>query len=127
MWRLYLTIAATGLVYPLIVALALRLWGRWIGGKATPAESEPGVAGIRAWFCASNIGVAVLLVSFGWYGYDVSPLLGAVIVAALLAAYPILRMESSAPAAVTASPVGEDLSAEREKIVSMLEAGEADA
>jgi len=121
--EIYLAIAAVGLVYPLIVALSLRLWGRWIGGKATPAECEPGVAGIRAWFCASNIGVAVLLVDFAWYGYDVSPFLGAVIVAALLAAYPILRMESSVPAAVIASPVGEDLSAEREKIVSMLEAG----
>lgn len=120
--EIYLAIAAAGLVYPLIVAFALRLWGRWIGGKATPAESEPGIAGIRAWFCASNIGVAVLLVDCAWYGYDVSPFLGAVIVAALLAAYPILRMESSAPAAA-AAPVGEDLSAEREKIVSMLEAG----
>lgn len=121
--EIYLAIAAVGLVYPLIVALALRLWGRWIGGKATPAECEPGVAGIRAWFCASNIGVAVLLVDFAWYGYDVSPFLGAIIVAALLAAYPLLRMESPAPAAVAPSPVGEDLSAEREKIVSMLEAG----
>src|SRR5207237_882408 len=47
-------------------------------------------------------------------------LLGVVVVAALLGAYPVVRMES--PAAAPA-PVAEDLSAEREKIVSMLEAG----
>src|SRR5579862_4000666 len=57
--EIFLAIAAVGLLYPLSTALTLRLWGRWIGGKATPAEREPGIAGIRAWFCGSNVGVAV--------------------------------------------------------------------
>ena len=125
--EIFLSVAAAGFLYPFAAALILRLWGRWIGGRATPAEREPGAAGIRAWFCASNVTVGALIVVCAWLAHDVSPLLGAIVIATLLAADPLLRMQTAAIAAAetgTSTPrVGEDLSAEREKIVSMLEAG----
>lgn len=130
--ELFFGIASVALIYPLLAAFILRLWGRWIGGKATDDEREPGAAGIRAWFSASNVTVGVLLVICAHLGYSISPLFSAVILAAILAAYPALRMEtpSGATAAVGSAglasvpkPPAEDLSAEREKILSMLEAG----
>jgi hypothetical protein len=102
-----------------LTAFVLRLWGRWVGDRATPEERQPGLAGVRAWFSASNVVVAVAIVLTTWLAFDVSPLLMVVVVAAALAAYPVLRMES---APVTSTPV-DDLSVEREKIVAMLEAG----
>jgi hypothetical protein len=111
---------AAGLFVAFLTAFALRLWGRWIGVSATAEERLPGLPGIRAWFCASNVFVGGMIVLTAWLGYDISALLALVVVAALLAAYPLIRIES--PAAAPA-PVAEDLSAEREKIVSMLEAG----
>ncbi len=113
-------VVASGLFVVFLTAFALRLWGRWIGESASAEERQPGLPGIRAWFCASNVFVGGMIVLTAWLGYDISALLAVVMVAALLAAYPLIRMES--PAAAPA-PVAEDLSAEREKIVSMLEAG----
>jgi hypothetical protein len=117
----FLSVAATGLLIVFVTAFALRLWGRWIGDRATPAERLPGVGGIRAWFCASNVVVGSALILCAWWGDDISPLLGVVLVGALLAAAPVAR--SGSPANTTAAPVPEDLSPEREKIVAMLEAG----
>ena len=105
-------------------AFALRLWGKWVGGKVTPEESQPGQPGVQAWFGAANVVVGLALVVTAWAGYDVSPLLTAVVVGGALAAYPLLRMESPAPA-IAAAP--DHSSGEREKIVSMLEAGKITA
>jgi hypothetical protein len=124
--ELYFGIAATGLLWPLVAAFFLRLWGRCIGTQATDAERQPGVEGIRAWFCPSNITVGALIVLCAWLGYEISPLWSVVVLAALLAACPLVRMEPPTLAAAAAGPapaMAEDLSAEREKIVSMLEAG----
>ena len=98
-----------------LTAFGLRFWGRWIGDKSTPEERQPGLPGVRAWFCASNVVIGVCLVLFTSVGFGISPLLVVVLVAALLAAYPILRMESG-PLPVSKSPVADDLSAEREKL-----------
>jgi hypothetical protein len=118
--RVIMSDVAAGAAIVFLTAFALRLWGRWVGGKATPEEGQPGLAGIRTWFCASNVVIAVAIVLTTWLGFDVSPLLMAVLLAAALAAFPLLRMESATAAP---PPITDDLSAEREKIVSMLEAG----
>lgn len=110
--------AGTAIVF--LTAFTLRLWGRWVGEKATADERQPGMPGVHAWICNSNVIVGLVLVLTLWYGFDLSPLLIAVVIAAALAAYPLLRMESPAPAP---APVADDLSAEREKILAMLEAG----
>jgi hypothetical protein len=114
---------AAGACIVFLTALVLRLWGRWIGDKATPAERQPGTPGVHAWFTGGNVAVGVTIVILAWYGFDVSPILTAVLLCAVFAAYPVLRMETPAAAApVFAKPV-DGHSPEREKIVSMLEAG----
>lgn len=105
-------------------AFVLRLWGRWVGEKATAEERLPGMAGVRAWFSTSNVIVGAILVLTLWFGFDISPLLSVIGIGAALSAAPLLRMES--PTAAPA-PVPDDLSAEREKIVSMLQAGKLTA
>lgn len=103
-----------------LTALVLRLWDRWMCDRATPEERLPGVAGVRAWFSTPNVIVGALLVLCAWAGHDISPFLGIASVAALLAAPALIR---AIPAAPNPVPIREDLSAEREKIVAMLEAG----
>ncbi|MES2657251.1 MAG: hypothetical protein V4689_01470 [Verrucomicrobiota bacterium] len=103
-----------------LTAFVLRLWGRWVGEKATHEENQPGMPGVRAWFSASNVAVGVALILALWYGFDISPLLSAVVIGSSLAAAPLLRMESPAPASAS---LADDLSPEREKILSMLETG----
>ena len=115
---------AAGTCIVFATAFVLRLWGRWIGGQATPDESQAGQVGVRAWFCASNVVVGLAIVICAWSGYDVSPLFTAVAVGGALAAYPLLRMESAAPAI---SVVPDHSSGEREKIVAMLEGGKITA
>lgn len=129
-----LSVIAAGLAFPLLVALVLRLWGRWIGDNMTAEERLPGAAGLRAWFSASNVTVGILLIVCAWWGHDISPMLSGVIVGGVLAAQPLLGLGASATDSTPAStqgpglasvprPPAEDLSVEREKIVSMLEAG----
>jgi hypothetical protein len=114
------TVAASGIFILFLVPFVLRLWGRWIGDSATDEERLPGLPGIRAWFSPANIFVGIMLVVSAWLGYAMSPLLCSAVVVALLVAYPAIRIESPA---VSPAPAAEDLSAEREKILSMLEAG----
>lgn len=123
-------LVAAALIGPLLIAFVLRLWGRWIGGRSTPEERLPDAAGIQAWFSSSNITVALLLVLCAWLGQDVPPILTGGILAALLAAQPLLGLGGATPApaggpglASVPRPPADDLSAEREKILSMLEAG----
>ena len=122
--RIFLSFFATTAAIVFLTAFVLRLWGRWVGDKATNEEREPGLPGVRAWFSAANIVVGVLLVLTLSAGFDYPALLIAVVVCAALAAYPLLRMESPVSASVSPpAPVADDLSAEREKILAMLEAG----
>jgi hypothetical protein len=108
---------AAGTCILLLAALGLRLWVRWVIGRMTSEERLPGRPGIRAWFCASNVIVGLLVVALAWYGFGASPVVSSVAIAALLAAYPLLRSESSAAMAA------DDLSAERQRIMAMLETG----
>lgn len=122
-------ITVTGIVLCIVLAAAfgIRLWGRWIGGRMTENERQPGRAGIAAWFGIGNVLVGLGIVLTAWMGFKISPLLSATVIAGLLAAYPLLSLESRpAPAggpAILPPPVRDDLAAEREKILSMLEAG----
>jgi hypothetical protein len=109
-----------GVAIVFLTAFSLRLWGRWVGEKATVEERQPGLPGVRAWFSTGNVIVGLTLVLTLWFGFDYSPLLTAVVIAGALVAYPLLRLEATAP---VSAPVAEERSAEREKILAMLEAG----
>lgn len=122
--ELALMLIARGLLIVFSVPFILRLWGRWIGDAATAEERLPGTLGIRAWFSTANVVVGILLVVSAWFGFGIPPFLGAVVVAGLLAAQPLIRIE--APAVAPAS-TPDDLSAEREKVLSLLEAGKLTA
>ncbi len=117
---LLVAVLAGAIFSVLVAALVLRLWGRWVGEKGTDSERAPGVPGIRAWFCTSNVFVGILIVASGWLSFELSPLLSAVTIGALLAAQPLILMEH--PARI-AAPVPVDHSPEREKILAMLETG----
>jgi len=108
---------AAGACIVFVTGFGLRLWVRWVIGRMSAEERLPGRPGIRAWFGASNVIVGLLIVTSAWYGFGASPLVSSAVVAALLAAYPLLQTEPQVAAG------GDDLSAEREKIVAMLEAG----
>ena len=116
----FLTVLAGFAFFVFLTALILRLWDRWICEHATVEERQPGIPGVRAWFSTPNVTVGALLVLCAWVGHDIPPVLGIVGVAALLAAPSLLRAVPTAP---SPTPTRDDLSAEREKIVAMLEAG----
>ena len=118
---LILPALATGTCIVFLAAFGLRLWGRWINDGMTPAERQPGRLGVRAWFRASNVTVGLLIVALAWYGADVPPIVSAAVIAALLCAYPFCGWSRRSP------PRTADLSAEREKIVAMLDAGKLTA
>lgn len=120
----FLKIFSIMLFFVLCGAFAVRLWGKWIGDRATPEEKQPGTMGLQAWFSFANLGVACGIVAAAWYGLDSNPVLIALVIAALLGAQPICRMEH-ATEENTDSP--ENLAAEREKIFHMLEAGKLTA
>lgn len=115
---------AAGILIVILAAFALRVWGRWIGDKATAEERLPGQPGVRAWFCTSNVVIGLFIVVCAWLGHDISLLFSALAVAGVLAAYPLLRMETPAAAGV---PAPDAFTGEREKIVAMLEAGKITA
>lgn len=117
----YFGMSAAALAICLLCAFTLRLWGRWVDDRATAEERLPGLPGVRAWFSTANVLVGVSLVATLWYGFDFSPLLTTIAVTVALAAAPLLRMESLAP--VKSAGSVDDLSPEREKILSMLESG----
>ncbi|MEO5915887.1 MAG: hypothetical protein ABIS50_16750 [Luteolibacter sp.] len=116
--------AAAAIAIVFLTAFVLRLWGRWVGENATWEERQPGQPGVRAWFSTANMTVGLILVLTLWQGFDFSPWLIAAAIGGSLIAYPLIRMES--PAAVEV-PVADDLSAEREKILTMLESGKLTA
>ncbi len=122
--RVFISAMTSGAFIVFAAAFALRLWGKWVGGKATAEESQAGQPGVQAWFSAANVVVGLALVILAWAGYDVSPLLTAAAVGAALAAYPLMRMESPAP---IITPLPDHSGGEREKIVAMLEAGKITA
>ncbi len=122
--EIILSAVAAGVSVIFLAAFVLRLWGRWVGEKATAEERQPGLPGVRVWFSTGNVVVGLILVLTLWFGFDYPALLLAVLVCAALAAYPLLRMESPVSTSVSPpAPVADDLSAEREKILAMLEAG----
>jgi hypothetical protein len=114
---------AAGACILFLAAFVLRLWGRWIGDKATAAELLPGKPGVQAWFSAGNVTVALAIVVLAWMGFGISPVLSAVVLGAILASYPLLRTESTNIPNPTMSRPTDTHAPEREKILAMLEAG----
>ena len=124
----YTIMLASGfLLIPAIALLAAKLYHRWIGGQFTAEEKLPGADGVRAWLRGGNLIVAALIPLFAWLGYDWSfPVILLVTMGALLA-YPLLNFSHSAPASAPEAPKPPETSAERERILKMVEDGKITA
>ncbi|MCX7012542.1 MAG: hypothetical protein NTW86_08270 [Candidatus Sumerlaeota bacterium] len=112
-------------------AMLAVLWGvflhdRWIGGAITEAERRPDAEGFRAWLTPGRIVLAALISLSAWAGFGVSIWAALAVCLGSLAAYPAIHTLSQ-PTAVSAAPVSEDLSAERERVLNLLEAGKITA
>ncbi|MDD5348836.1 MAG: hypothetical protein PHQ12_01375 [Chthoniobacteraceae bacterium] len=107
------------------VPLAVKLYQAWMGGYCSEKERAPGAEGARAWLSPLHLflAFAVSLCAMKGFGY---PFLGtlALLILALLA-YPVATLAMSQPSAV--EPPTETLKEEREKVLSMLDAGKITA
>lgn len=108
--------------FPFVV----RLYRKWIGGHLTDAEKLPGMDGVRAWLSPGNLICAVLIPVCAWQAFQVSLPSMFALTFGLLLAYPVFSLASAAPQPVPAGPT-EDLSADREKVLQLLEAGKISA
>ena len=123
--QVFLLVCA-GLLPLLALPFLIQLYRKWIGGHLTDAEKLPGMDGVRAWLTPGNLICAVLIPICVWRIFDVSlPVLFA-LTFGLLLAYPVFNMATASPQPAPAIPP-EDLSAEREKVLQLLEAGKITA
>ena len=120
------TICAAVILPLLVMPFVVRLYDKLIGGHLTDAEKKPGVAGVRAWLGVGNVLCAGLIPVCVWilFGTTITPMLA--LTFGLVLVYPVLNLASAVPQTVPAAPV-EDLSAEREKVLQLLEAGKITA
>jgi len=107
--------------------LVIKLYRTWLGGHITEREKAPGAEGFRAWLSPANILLAILAAvgaeaGFGYSGFGVF----ALIIMALLA-YPALMAANQSTRSRVAPDLAENLTAEREKVLSLLEAGKITA
>jgi hypothetical protein len=115
------------LLLPLLaVPFVVRLYRKWIGGQLSGVEKLPGRDGVRAWLTPGNLICAILIPICAWLVFKVSLPAMFALTFGLLLAYPVFNMASAAPQPAPAAPA-EDLSAEREKVLRLLEAGKITA
>ncbi len=116
----------TALLPLLAVPFIVRLYHKWIGGQLTDAEKLPGMDGVRAWLGFGNLICAMLIPICAWRTFGVSLPAMFALTFGLLLAYPVFNLASAAPQPAPAGPT-DDLSAEREKVLQLLEAGKITA
>jgi hypothetical protein len=104
----------------------VRLYRKWVGSQLTDAEKLPGMDGVRAWLTTGNLICAILIPICLWQTFQFSLPAMFALTFGLLLAYPVFNMASAAPQPAPAAPA-EDLSAEREKVLRLLEAGKITA
>jgi hypothetical protein len=121
---LYVALAAGTVLVFSAVALLFKLYRKWIGGDLS--AEEKGSQAWRAWLSADNI-VCCVLVSLGaWLGYGFSFWWILALTLGAVAVYPLIQLLQASPEPAAAAPA-EDLSAERERVLKLLEAGKITA
>ncbi len=117
----------TGILVLTGIPLAAKFYQAWIGGVATERERQPGVAGVRAWLSPIGLLLALGVSISAANGFDYSFLAVFILIIGALVAYPVFNsMQKPASASPPAEPV-DTLAGEREKVLSMLEAGKITA
>ncbi|MGV3534080.1 MAG: SHOCT-like domain-containing protein [Chthoniobacteraceae bacterium] len=124
-----LTIISAAICFIIAVPFIVRLWSKWVQGNLTEAERSPGAVGWRAWFSGGNIIAALIIAVLAWKGFMISLPLMLLATFGALAVYPAILSASETPASSSEPPPYpvDNLSTEREKVLSMLEAGKISA
>lgn len=125
-WQLFYLRGVFGAsVVMLGIPLLITIYQKWFGGIATPAELQPGRAGIRAWFAGSSRWAAALVMVGLWMWADVSLAVSFSLWMLLLGAYPVAQwVKSEWNAEATATPLVENAEeSDKERILRMVEQG----
>jgi hypothetical protein len=117
----------SGLLVLAGVPYLIKLYQGWIGGHVTEPEKATGATGFKAWLSAPNLILSVVIAVCAAKGFDY-PFAGVLLVCLMgLIAYPALTtLRQSADPADSIDPA-ESLTAEREKVLGLLEAGKITA
>lgn len=116
----------SGLLALFLVPFAINLYNKWIGNDLTDVERKPGAEGVRAWLSVGNLVCCFGIALCSWIGFNYSFISLLVVSLCAVLAYPMLNnySQNTEPE----RPVFyEDLSKEREKILSLLEQGKITA
>lgn len=121
-----LMVVCHGAIVLWVVPFAVRFFNKWTGKNLTDAEKTPSGQGIRTWLGAGNVTLAVLISLCAWQGYDYSFWAILALTIGLVIAYPLINMiaKGTLPEAPTPSV---DLSAERQRVLKLLEEGKITA
>jgi hypothetical protein len=116
-----------GLFVLTTLPLAIKLYRSWIGGHVTVQEKTPGAVGVRAWLSPANLvlGLSVSICAAKGFDYPFLGVLSFVILALL--AYPAFVTLSQPGPSPLPVERAENLTSEREKVLSLLEAGKITA
>ena len=108
-------------------SLVIKIHRAWMGIYITDAEKLPGIAGIRAWLSPTNVILALITSFCAWYGFGYPFLVIFALAVLILLAYPIANpmIQNSTPD--QPSEEKDNLVSERERVLSMLDAGKITA
>lgn len=121
-----LIFGCTALLIIFGVPLGIKLYRAWTGIQVSPEEKSPGAIGVRAWLTPGNLIVSAIVAGCAAGAYDY-PFFGvfALLVGCLLI-QPLINTASVPAPAPLPSPAS-PLTAEREKVLSLLEGGKITA
>lgn len=115
-----LRIFGAGFFVVIGVPLGLKIYRAWLGTQVTPEEATPGHVGFRAWLSPLKLILAAGVAGCAYFAYQIPLMEGLLISVGLLLVYPVGNSmgRGASPAAGRS-----DLGPERERVLSMLEAG----
>jgi hypothetical protein len=108
------------------VPLGIKLYRAWTGIQISPEEQAPGKIGVRAWLTPGNLIVSALVAACAAGAYDYQFFGVFALLVGCLLIQPLVNT-AGAPAPVTTSAPEPTLTAEREKVLSLLENGKITA
>lgn len=121
-----------GLVPVLAITMIVKLYEKWVNGRLSDAERQPGITGFRAWGRLTNLFLIVLLAasSDSLAGFAPALPLGVIVLCVgLFLAYPLIKTITRILQSREAKPMTPqaDLSPQRERVLRLLEDGKITA
>lgn len=117
-----LIFACTALLVIFAVPLGLKLYRAWTGIQVSPEEQCPGGTGVRAWLTPGNLIVSALVAGCAAGAFDYQFMGVFALLIGCLLIQPLINT-ASVPAPAPLPSTGSPLTAEREKVLSLLESG----